>query len=294
MIITNKYNLPQAYVDAVKETHPIIEKHYSVTGLLNPIRELLLKRRHYDEIEQDVSDMVWLLFGSAVHKIIEESDKTGYAEYELEQQIIGDYKLTGICDLYNESEFAVEDHKTVSVYKIIKQDFDDWKKQGLMYAWMLRKQGKLVTKLRFHALMKDWSAKDYRQSQYSGKFYPEHPIWTWEHEITENDMIFIESFIFDKFKEIVEAEKLSDDELPICSMEERWNDGEKYKIVKAGQKRALKITNDEAEALTIAQSNNAAIETIKGEDRKCKDYCLVCKFCKHWKENFDEVRNNGQ
>lgn len=289
MIITNKNNLPQAYVDAVKETHPIIDKHYSVTGLLNPIRELLLKRRHYDEIEQDVSDMVWLIFGSAVHKIIEDADKTGYAEYHLEQPIISDYVLTGICDLYNEELFSVEDHKTASVYKVINEDFNDWKNQGLMYAWMLRKLGKLVTKLRFHALLKDWSARDKRTAEFAGKFYPEHAIWTWEYEITEDDIIYIEDFIINKFNDIMKYEDVSDDKLPLCSMEERWNSGDKYAVYKkAGDKRAAAIFDNEKDAHEFISNNcNGAgeIQVRKGEDKKCKDYCLCCKFCNYWKEN---------
>ena len=287
MLITNKHNLPQAYVDAVKETHPVVDKQYSVTSLLGPVRELLLKRRHYDEIEQDVSDMVWAIFGTAVHKIIEDADKTGFAEYELSETIINNYILTGICDLYNEELFAVEDHKTASVYKIINQDFDDWKKQGLMYAWMLRKKGYYVSRLRFHALMKDWSAKDKRQAEFTDKFYPEHPIWTWEYEITEQDMIDIEEFIKNKFEEIIKYESVSDDDLPMCTKEERWNNGDTYRVLKKGQKRALKVTKDRLEALTLANENQAVIEVVKGEDRKCKDYCLVCQFCKHWKENIE-------
>ena len=289
MIVTNKHNLPNAYVEAVKDTHPIEEKHYSVTSLLDPIRELLLKRRHYDEIEQDVSDMVWLLFGSAVHKIIEEADKTGFAEYKLSRAIIDDYILTGICDLYNEELFSVEDHKTCSIYKVISKDFDDWQKQGLMYAWMLRKMGYYVGKLRFHALMKDWSAKDYRQAQYAGKFYPEHPIWTWEYNVAEFDMMYIEEYIKQKFEEIIKYESVSDDDLPVCSMEERWNNGDKYAVYKkAGDKRAIAIVDSEEEAhkiITERCDGSGEIQVRKGEDRKCKDYCLVCKFCKYWREN---------
>ena len=286
MLITNKFNLPQAYVDAVKETHPVVDKHYSVTSLLHPIREILLKRRHYDEIEQDVSDMVWLLFGSAVHKIVEEADKTGYAEYKLEWPIIEDYILTGICDLYNEELFAVEDHKTSSVVKVIKQEFDEYKHQGLCYAWMLRKLGHHVARLRFHILMKDWSARDYRNR--GDKFYPEHPIWTWEYEITENDYIYIENYIKEKFKELIKYENVPDDELPLCSLEERWNPGDKYAVYRQGAKRALKVCESKEEADEIIKNELAGsgiIETRKGEDKKCKDYCLVCKFCKYWKEN---------
>lgn len=283
MKITNKNNLPQAMVDAVSDSHKIVDKRYSVTTLLNPIREILLKRRHWDDIEQDVSDMIWLIFGSAVHKIMEESDKTGYSEFDLEQQITDDYVLSGICDLYNEQTFSLEDYKTASVYKVINGDFEDWKKQGLMYAWMLRKSGKFVSNLKFHALLKDYSAKDYRNR--GDKFYPEHAVWTWYYEITEDDMLQIEKFIFDKFEQIKKYESVSDDELPICSEEERWNPGDSYRVIKQGAKRALKVTKDRTEALILANENGAVVETIKGEDRKCRDYCLCNKFCKHYKES---------
>ena len=289
MIITNKNNLPQAYVDAVKETHKPVDKQYSVTTILKPIREIMLMRRHYDEIEQDVSDMVWLIFGSAVHKIIEEADKTGYAEYELLEKVIDDYYLSGICDLYNEEDFSVEDHKTASVTKVIKGDFNDWKAQGLAYAWMLRKRGKYVGKLKFHALLKDWSPRDYRNR--GDKFYPEHPIWTWYYDISEQDIINIEEDIKYKFKNLIVAETLPDDELPVCTMEERWNSGDKYRVIKPGAKKALKICDNIEEASILANGNNALIETIKGEDKKCKDYCLVCKFCKYWKENVNGKTN---
>lgn len=107
MQITNNYNLPRALIDAIEENHTPIDKHYSVTTLLKPVREILLNRRHYNEIKQDVSDMVWLIFGSAVHKIIEEADKTGFAEYKLEELVLDNYYLTGICDLYDEANMCV-------------------------------------------------------------------------------------------------------------------------------------------------------------------------------------------
>lgn len=280
MIITNKYNLPSAFVKLAQDEHGFTEKHYSVTTLLQPIREIMLKRRFYNEIEEDVADRIWAVFGSAVHKVMEEADETGNAELKLEYEIRDGYYLTGICDLYNEETFTVEDYKTCSVNKVLKNDFDDWKKQGLMYVWLLRKRGKYVSKLRFHALMKDWSARDNR---FKGeKFYPDHPIWTWEFEITETDMQFIESFIYSKFEEIIKYE--SSDDLPLCSMEERWNDGDKYAIKKVGAKRALKVFD----TLTEAQLNASGlkIETRKGEDKKCIDYCRCCKFCDYWRNKY--------
>jgi len=283
MIITNKYNLPQAYVDAVNENHKPVDKHYSVTTLLKPVCEILLNRRHYNEIEQDISDMVWLIFGSAVHKIVEDADKTGFAEIKLELPVRDGYTLTGICDLYNEELMTVEDHKTSSVYKVLNKDFDDYKKQGLMYALMLREKGHYVKKLRFHILMKDWSHKDYRLAMLKNDFYPEHPIWTWEYEISEMDIDYIKKFINDKFDELILFEKVCDNDLPTCSMLERWNDGDKYALIKDGSKRATKLYENENEAKANC-INGYHIELRKGEDKKCNDYCLCNKFCKYYKE----------
>lgn len=291
MIITNKNNLPQALVDAVKETHPVVEKHYSVTTLLQPTREILLKRRHYDDIEQDVSDMVWLIFGSAVHKILEDADKTGKAEMKLESVIVDDYVLTGITDLYDEENMTVEDWKTASVWKIIHEEFDDWKKQGLMYAWLLRKKGFYTKKLKFNALLKDWTNKDFKLACLKNSFFPSHPIWTWEYDITEQDMIDIEKFITDKFNELIANEKLPDDQLPLCTMEERWNPGDKYAVKKIGAAKASKVCDTEQEAhqyITEKMGGGAEIEIRKGEDRKCEDYCLCKKYCSYWRKNHEK------
>ena len=54
-----------------KRDYKFEPNEYRVTQLLKGIRETILERRHYHEIEQDVSDMIWLLFGTAVHSIIE-------------------------------------------------------------------------------------------------------------------------------------------------------------------------------------------------------------------------------
>lgn len=280
MRILNKNNLPQVLIDAIDEKHKPVDKHYSVTTLLKPIREILLTRRHYNEIEQDISELIWAVFGSAVHKLIEDADKTGFAEFELAQLIMDDYFLTGICDLYDEEHFEVIDWKTTSVYKILHKDFEDWRKQGLMYAWSLRKLGHHVARLKFNAMLKDWSATD---AKYKSD-YPKYPIYVWQYEVTEADMQEIESFIKTQFKLIIACEKLADDDLPICSQEERWNTGDKYAVMKQGRKTAIKVCDSKEEAESLITGSDMFIEERKGEDKKCDNYCLCKKFCSYWRE----------
>ncbi len=46
MILTNKLNLPQPFVDAATNDHEYTEGRYSVTELLGGTCEAILKRRH--------------------------------------------------------------------------------------------------------------------------------------------------------------------------------------------------------------------------------------------------------
>jgi hypothetical protein len=288
MKITNKKKLPKALENfALKNQKPWNEKDYSATTILAPTREILLKRRHDGEIEMDVSDMVWMILGTAVHKIMEEHDETGNSEISFREEVLDDYYLTGRADLYNEETYSLEDYKTASVWKMIYKDFEDWKKQGLIYSWLLRKQGKFVQTLKFHALLKDWNAGDKRRAEFKGDYYPENPIVTWEYNVSSADIEDIEFFIKKRITELMESERLPDEELPLCSAEERWNTGDKYAVVKENRKTAIRVfdTKEEAENFIKFEEPKATIQFRKGEDKRCKDYCPVNQFCDHYHKN---------
>ena len=142
MIITNNLKLPAPFVNMAQRDYIYEPNEYRVTSLLKGIRETILERRHHEKIERDVSDMVWLLFGTAVHGILEKHQELGH---ELKEERIkvpfGNYILSGQFDLYNDETKIVTDYKTASVWKIIYGDFEDWRRQLLIYCYMLRKIG---------------------------------------------------------------------------------------------------------------------------------------------------------
>ena len=73
MKITNKSSLPEAVYKALSHSnYNSGSSDYSVTTLLRPPRMVQLERRHWDELEEDVLDRVWSLFGSAAHTILEQ------------------------------------------------------------------------------------------------------------------------------------------------------------------------------------------------------------------------------
>lgn len=282
MIITNKLGLPRAFVEMAKEEHISIPKRYSATALLKGVREAILEKRHANEIEQDVSDMIWLLFGKAVHLILENQQEEEHEIKETKLTVeFGEYTLSGVFDLYNEKEKKITDYKTCSVWKVIFGDFTDWKRQLLIYAYMMRQIGFEVNSGEIVAIMKDHSKRD---AKYKAD-YPKLPVQVIKFEFTLEDFVEIESWLIDKFDEIRRCEQLPDDELPLCTPEERYNSGDKYAVMKKGRKTALRVLDSMEEAEKwMADNGGDEIEVRPGEDKKCMDYCVVCEFCNYYKE----------
>ena len=131
MIITNELRLPEPIVNMARTREYCCEPNeYRVTQLLKGTRETILERRHAAEITCDVSDMIWLLFGSAVHSVIDQHEETATQIKEERIKVrFGDYTLSGQFDLYDDSIGRVTDYKTASVWKIIYGNYQDWRKQ---------------------------------------------------------------------------------------------------------------------------------------------------------------------
>jgi hypothetical protein len=282
MKITNKLNLPESFVNMAQRDYIIADNEYRVTSLLKGIRETILERRHNEEIEQDVSDMIWLLFGTAVHGILEHQVE-GDNEIKEERLKIpfGAYILSGQFDLYNAETKTITDYKTASVWKVIFGDFTDWKRQLLIYAYMLKQIGFDVEKGEIIAILKDHSRRDAKIKDN----YPQLPVQKITFNFTDSDFVEIEEFLINRFAEISEAEKLPDNELPLCTPEERFNSGDKYAVMKKGRKTAMRVLGSMEEAEKWQADNGGDfIETRKGEDKKCKDYCAACEFCNYYRE----------
>ena len=73
MKITNKHRLPAALVAAVSSVWHWTKNRFGVTTLLEPPQILQLRQRHDDALEEDASDRIWLLIGTAVHEVLEKA-----------------------------------------------------------------------------------------------------------------------------------------------------------------------------------------------------------------------------
>ena len=279
MKVTNVMGLPQAFVDAVS-----VERHnekgcYSATTILHGACETILQERHYDEIEVDASDSIWAVFGSAVHSIFEKQN-TGTIKEAFYSVPVSHSKVTGRVDSYDPQTQTLHDFKTCAVWKIIYQDFDDWYKQGMIYAWLMKKNGVEVKRCEFIALLKDHSKSKAKVDQN----YPQLPTYIYRFDVTEKALEEIEKFIFDKVSELEKAELLSDEELTPCSKEERWATEGKWKAKKEGRKTALKVCDTEEEAKEcIKDIAGGYVEYVEGCSKKCEDYCVCKDYCPFYK-----------
>lgn len=286
MIYTNKLNLPNSIINSVVEKNPPVDNRYSVTELLKSIREIKLYRKYYKDIKVDVSDLINVLFGSAVHKILEDNTDEPDVEKEIKMEFnFNGITIVGKFDRRNLKKQLIEDYKTGKVSTVTSNDFEEYRLQGLIYSWMTFKlTGVIIRKLRFYILLKDYSK--IKASNISN--YPSSPIYVWEYDVEDSDYDYIEKYLNNKIS------LLNKNDISECSDEERWYTGTKYAVYKnVGDKRAAIVCDTEEEAhgyITNKCDGKGEIQVRKGEYLKCKHYCNCCEFCEQWRK---EVDNNA-
>lgn len=218
MKITNAMGLPNALLSAIAEhqTKPD-NKVFRVTRLISPPRQIQLMIRHWDDIEQDASDMLWAIFGTAVHSVFDKVKEEGCIQERRIEKKIGKIKVSGQFDLYDIKKKKISDWKTASVWKYKYKDYHDWTKQFNIYAWLANSDGLDVKELEAIALFKDWKKRD----SLKDKSYPKCAVMGIPiqlHSIEET-----EHFVLNRVKLHYDNISLTDNELTPCTDDEMWN-----------------------------------------------------------------------
>ena len=286
MIVSNRLNLPAAFVNAVSTTRHNAVGCFSATTLNKGAKEIILTDRHFDEITVDAADSVWAVWGTAVHALLESQPDNNFHEEYFKVPVSNSF-VTGQVDSYDMERGIINDWKTASVYKIMKDDFSDWYKQGMTYAWLLKQNGLDVRRCRFIALLKDHSMTKAKTDH----TYPQSPVFVYEFEVTPEELEQAGERIVAKVKAIEAAETQADDDIEPCTAEERWADGEKWAVMKNGRKTAIRVFDTEIDAENCAGKlgNSHYVEHRPAVSRKCGKYCLCKDFC-----NFYKLMNKGE
>jgi hypothetical protein len=279
-------NLPEQIVNAVKKDDYNNNGTYSATTLLKDPKEIILFNRHKDEITEDVSEHVYSLLGTSVHYILEKAEE-GENQFKEERLYykFGNDTISGKFDFYDMEEEMLGDYKVTTVYKYLLGDNEHYRFQLLTYAYLLRKNGFPCKGGRIYQIFRDWQ----RSKAKFDKSYPQKPVNVITFRFYDKDFTYIENEIQQRLANIHKYEDFADDEIPICSKENRWATDDKFAVMKKGRKSAMRILNSKEEAEEWMKNNGGEfIQERPAESRKCVDYCSCCEFCNFWRENYGQ------
>ena len=291
MKLTNKFNIPQTFINVLdRPTYSKGKANLSVTQLINSPKIVALTKKFEDELEQDVSDMVWSIFGSAVHKVLEHGqDDNHIVEERLSVEIDG-WKISGAIDLQIKGDNFIEirDYKTVSAWSVMNEKIE-WEQQLNLYAYLVEQVKKIpVISVGIVAIIRDWSRRDAANREgYPEAPVKEIPIKLWPFEQRE---AFIKERIH--LHANCEFEVETDGDLPACTPEEMWEKPTMWAVKKVGGARARSVHTTNQEALeTLAKLGKAyEIEVRPGSRTRCESFCPVSNYCQQWRDYQESMK----
>jgi len=290
MKITNKFNLPETILNVLaRPTYSKGKANISATELINSPRIVQLKRMHWNEIEEDASSMVWSLFGSAVHNILEHGKADNHIVEERVHVLHEGWNISGAIDLQEiyEDGIVINDYKTTTAWAV-QNDKPEWEEQLNIYAWLLQKaKNKPVKALRIVAIVRDWSARD----AVNREGYPQAPIVILDQMLWPFERA--ELFIDERLKAHGEAyfESETDGNIAECTPEEMWEKPTTWAVIKVGGKRAKSLhdTKEDATHALNQLGKDYFIDVRAGERTRCMSYCSVRDFCSQHQKYLDSI-----
>ena len=289
MKITNHHNLSPPIVKALsRDDYTRGKSHRSVTQLIDSPQVRILRERHWDDLTEDVSEKMWTVLGTAVHRIFEDHAGDDVISEERLFVEVDDWVISGAIDLQDAR--GIVDYKCTSVWSVI-HDKIEWELQLNAYAWLMRHaKGVAPQELRIVAVMRDWN----RRQAESDASYPqapiaELPITRWSDSDQDK---YMEGRI--ALHQFAEFRNFSDESLPPCTDAERWTRPTTYAAKKTTHKRALKVFDSMEEAESFLERRGHAdskwheVEVRHGVHVRCdQNWCRVAEFCDQWRGEND-------
>ena len=298
-MITNKHGLPDSFLNyARSDKYSRGDADISVTQLIDAPQVLLLREKHQEETSTDVMGMIFALFGTAVHSVLETGKTPNVVKEQRLYDTVRGWKISGAIDQYEilGDDLVITDYKVTSVWSVMF-DKQEWINQLNVYAYLLEvHKQKPVTNIKICAILRDWNRTQARLKP----DYPQHPVayidiplWSMKDRI---------KYVNDRVTAHQDARQMFDleDELTPCSDKERWAKEDKWAVIKKGNKKAFRVFNNKQDAENLVydlsdklaldvHKRNHDIEFRKGEYTRCKsNYCGVADFCQQYKETTNE------
>jgi hypothetical protein len=301
MKLTNNFGLPETILNVIaRPQYSKGKANMSVTELLNSPRIVQLKRKHWDELTEDAADMVWSIFGTAIHGVLEHGKGDNHIVEERIHTELDGMRISGAIDLQERTPdgIVVSDYKTTSAWAVMNEK-QDWHNQLNSYAYLVESAKKLpVCKLQIVAIVRDWSRRDAATRE----GYPKAPIVVidiplWPFAERE---AYIRSRISLHGDALFEME--TDGDMPDCTPEEMWEKQTTYALKKDGNVRAKSVhETSEAAEKALADATEKAkkgekflIEVREGDRTRCSSFCQVAGMCSQYKKYLSTKPTQGE
>ena len=284
MKLTNNFNIPATFINVLERpTYNKGKAHLSATQLLNSPKIVALTRKFEDEIEQDASDMVWSVVGSAIHNFLEQGkDENHIVEQRIHVEHDG-WHVTGAVDLQEITPqgINVKDYKFTSVWAAMNEK-PEWENQLNIYAWLVEKVKQVpVQSVTIVAMLRDWNRRDREKEGYPKAPILEIPMKLWtmkEREAYVTKRISLHS--------ACEFAMETEGDLPNCTPEEMWEKPTVWAVKKKGNVRAKALYESEALATAALEQygKDFEIEIREGERTRCANFCPVSQYCQQYRD----------
>lgn len=277
----------------------------SSTKLIGPPRITALRRVHEDEIVEDASARIWSLMGKSVHYILATSGGVNPEEYVRETRLMmpiqgidrdGDFwtwKLSGQPDIYHKPGRRLSDYKVTSIWSVLFGSKPEWEKQLNVQALLHRHNGDIVETAEIIVIMRDWLVgKSRREKNYPQTATMSIPLPIWP---KEEQLDYVRRRVRLHQQAQWNYERTKDvDSMPMCTEDERWYRGHKFKVKKMAtkdgkiNKKSDRVFAEKTDALQYMTDNAstlpkgkiwAPLEEAPGENLRCMYYCDVAPFC---------------
>lgn len=278
MRYTNKFGLPAPLV-AVIENDPYDagDSDISTTSLILPPRIYQLRKRHDEEIHEDIADNIYRLLGHNTHSILERVQALKcLIERRFYTDIYG-WRVGGKIDLYEMLVGTLSDWKITSVYSVLGGVKPEHEQQLNVNAFLMYQNDIYPKKLQIVNFLRDWSKYQAKKHDYPDCQVVVQPIKLWS--FAEQDR-----WLYERVKLHQECETMPDNELPPCTSQEMWTKPTVYAVKKKGRKSALRLldTQEKAEKWIEDNKKGDSIEVRLGENMRCEHYCNINRFCSQY------------
>lgn len=279
--------------------------HVSATGLLKPMRQIVLGMTHAKQLggDIDLSDLIASRMGTAIHDSIEKAWKYNsraamlalgypdklvnslrinsetafqglaiYMEQRASKEFHG-FTISGKFDMVMDG--VLEDYKSTQSYSYIAGgNTQDYIRQGSIYRWLNQD---IITADYMHInyLFTDWKAHEAK----ADKKYPQSKIL--QRKLMLLSIPETESFLRSRLDMVKHYLTQSPKDFPHCTPEELWQKPPVFKYYKDPTKTARSTKNYdsqfEADA-RMGQEGKGIVKAVPSEIKRCH-YCNVRAVC---------------